>query len=58
MVEDKKVLLEKVDTLKNVEECINVHALCFKRRTRVLEAIFLIYPHLGYGDVTTKVQSS
>ena len=30
-----------------VEECVNVHALCFERRTRVLEPIFLIYPHYG-----------
>ena len=31
----------------NVEECVNVHALCFERRTRVLEANILIYLHYG-----------
>ena len=31
----------------NVEECANTHALCFERRTRGLEAKFLIYPHYG-----------
>ena len=30
-----------------VEEFVNVHALCFERRTRVLEAKFLIFPHYG-----------
>ena len=36
----------------NVVECANTHALCFERRTRVLEEIFLIYLYLGYGDAT------
>ena len=30
-----------------MEECVNIHALCFKRRTRFLEANFLIYLHYG-----------
>ena len=31
----------------NVEECVNVHSLCFEMRTRVLEEMFLIFPHYG-----------
>ena len=31
----------------NVEECVNVNALCFERRKRVLEEIYLIYLHYG-----------
>ena len=31
----------------HVEECVNVHALCVERRTRVLEAKILIYSHYG-----------
>ena len=33
--------------IMNFEECVNTHALCFERRTRVLEAKFLIYLHYG-----------
>ena len=29
----------------NVEECVNIHALCFERRTRVIEAKFLMILH-------------
>ena len=31
----------------NMEECVNVHALCLERRTRVLEVNFLNNPHYG-----------
>ena len=30
-----------------MEECVNTHALCFERRTRVLEDFFLIILHYG-----------
>ena len=30
-----------------VEECVNTHAPCFERRTRVLEVKFLIIMHYG-----------
>ena len=43
----------------NVEECVNVHALCFEMRTRVLEAKFLIYPHYGvWGHYNIDIQDT
>ena len=43
----------------NVEECVNIHALCFKMRTRALEEFFLIYPHYGvWGRYKRDIQDT
>ena len=47
LLREKRLLQWFLSMRMNVEECVNVHALCFERRTRVLEAKFLIYPHYG-----------
>ena len=43
------------------EVCVNIHALCFERRTRVLEVNFLIILHYGVwghytGDVVPPIR--
>ena len=57
MSRDKLLLQWFLIPRMNFEGCVNIHALCFERRTRVLEEKFLIYPHLGYGDITRKMDT-
>ena len=43
----ERLLQRFLSPIFNVEECVNVYALCFEIRTKVLEENFLINTHYG-----------